>query len=197
MARQRSASGAVPRRRCHRGRENLGPGRSSVWDDRSRPIAAGTVGASYYFFLQKKTEYYTDRDARLIARAANQVGRSVTIAAGILRNAAQLNDDELKTLYKVDGAVPDEQRMPSKIFKDIKKITPPDPSVKEERNHRYAVRDTNGLFVLNFDLVWDDKQEKEAKAAKEGKTPSKEASANTPAQKDPCAPPEPKDAKKK
>jgi hypothetical protein len=42
-----------------------------------------------------------------------------------------------------------------------------------------------------------DKQEKEAKAAKEGKAPSKEASANAPAQKDPCAPPEPKGAKKK
>lgn len=42
-----------------------------------------------------------------------------------------------------------------------------------------------------------DKQEKEAKAAKEGKVPSKETSANTPAQKDPCAPLEPKGAKKK
>jgi hypothetical protein len=42
-----------------------------------------------------------------------------------------------------------------------------------------------------------DKQEKEAKAAKEGKAPSKEAAANAPAQKDPCAPPEPKGAKKK
>src|SRR6266542_2371970 len=91
-------------------------------------IAAGTVGASYYVFLQKKTEYYTNRDARLIARAANQVGRSVTIAAGILKNAAQLNEGELRTLYRVDGTVPDEQRMPSKIFKDIKKVTP-DPTV--------------------------------------------------------------------
>ncbi len=126
-------------------------------------IAAGTVGASYYFFLQKKTEYYTNRDARLIARAANQVGRSVTIAAGILKNAAQLNEGELRTLYKVDGTVPDEQRMPSKIFKDIKKVTP-DPTVKKERSHRYATRDNNGLFVLNFDLLWEEKPEKEAKA---------------------------------
>lgn len=118
-------------------------------------IAAGTVGASYYFFLQKKTEYYTNRDARLIARAAQQVSRSVRTAAGILKNAAPLDESELKTLYTIDGTAPDEQRLPSKIFKVIQKkpLNPTDKPVE----HRAATRTNEGL-LLNFDLVNEDER---------------------------------------
>ena len=114
-------------------------------------IAAGTLGASYYFFLQKKTEYYTKRDARLIARAALQVGRSVTSASGILRNAAPLEKTELEALYRIDGRVPDELRLPSKFFKDIKKIDL-EPEDKPPDHHYYATRSNDGL-LLNFEVV--------------------------------------------
>src|SRR6478672_9794287 len=114
-------------------------------------IAAGTVGASYYFFLEKKTEYYTKRDARLIARAAQQVGRCVTSASGILRNAAPLEKTELEALYKIDGRVPDEQRLPSKFFKDIKRIDLK-PEDKPPDHHYYATRSNDGL-LLNFEVV--------------------------------------------
>jgi uncharacterized membrane protein YjjP (DUF1212 family) len=134
--------------------------RQSVLDRLRAPmafllIAAGTVGASYYFFLQKKTEYYTNRDARLIARAAQQVSRSVRTAAGILKNAAPLDEAELKTLYKIDGTAPDEQRLPSKIFKDIRKVAlnPGD----KPAEHRAATRSNDGL-LLDFNLVNEDER---------------------------------------
>ena len=114
-------------------------------------IAACTVGASYYFFLQKKTEYYTKRDARLIARAARQVTRSVTRPAGMLRYAAPLEDNELRALYRIDGTVPDEQRLPSKIFNEIRR-TAPGPEAKPGDHHYYATRSNDGL-LLNFEVV--------------------------------------------
>ena len=147
--------------------------RQSVLDRLRAPmafllIAADTVGASYYFFLQKKTEYYTKRDARLIARAAQQVGRSVRTAAGILRNAEPLGEKELKALYKIDGTVPDDQRPPSKFFKEIKRVAP-DPTAAKEHDVRYAVRQNDGL-LLNFDLLW---KESENEAKSDGKTDDK------------------------
>src|SRR5437764_6462717 len=96
-------------------------------------IAAGTVGASYYFFLQRKIDYYTNRDARLIARSARQSARCVKNADTIVTNAAKLKDAaalkdaavlkeaeaDLNALYKIEGRPSDEQRLPSKIFKEI------------------------------------------------------------------------------
>jgi hypothetical protein len=115
-------------------------------------IAACTVGASYYFFLQKKTEYYTKRDARLIARAARQVERCVTSASNILKNAAPLDDHELKALYRIDGRVPDEQRLPSKVFKEINRINLK-PEDKPLDHHYYATRANDGQLLLNFEVV--------------------------------------------
>src|SRR5207248_5688955 len=116
-------------------------------------IAACTLGASYYFFLEKKIEYYTKRDARLIARAARQVERSVRFAAGTLRNAGSLDQTGLEALYRIDGTLPDEQRLPSKFFKEIKKNYPK-PEDKPPEHHYYATRSNDGL-LLNFEVLSD------------------------------------------
>ena len=76
------------------------------------PPSAG--GGYYYFFLQKKTEYYTSRDARLIARTAEQIRRAVNVGAGIVRNAATVKaQSDLNALYKLEGAQADEASAPA------------------------------------------------------------------------------------
>ena len=120
-------------------------------------IALCAGGGYYYFFLQKKTEYYTSRDARLIARTAEQIGRAVKVGAGIVKNAATVtNQEQLKTLYKFEGAQADELRMPSKIFQSI---TSEKPKLRDEpspggEEHRYATRANEGL-LLNFEYQKD------------------------------------------
>jgi hypothetical protein len=129
--------------------------RQSVFDRLRAPMAfllivVCTVGASYYFFLQKKTEYYTSRDARLIARAAQQVARSMRIATAILRNAAPLDGDTLAALYKLEGTTtPDEQRLPSKIFRNITNRGTTAAPVGERRS---ASRSNEGLLI-DVDVV--------------------------------------------
>ena len=131
-------------------------------------IAAGTVGASYYFFLQRKIDYYTNRDARLIARSAQQVARAVNITAGIVKNAAKLEDSELTALYKFEGRASDEQRLPSKVFRDISTKAPvplPEELLKSEiddHEHRYATRNNDGL-MLNFEVLNKEQQYVSAK----------------------------------
>jgi hypothetical protein len=128
-------------------------------------IAAGTVGASYYFFLQRKIDYYTNRDARLIARSAQQIARAVKVADGIVKNAAVLKDEnDLTALYKIEGRPSDEQRLPSKIFKEIStkppEGKPSDELLKSETDpleHRYATRGNDGL-LLNFEVMTKDQK---------------------------------------
>jgi len=134
--------------------------RQSVFDRLRAPmafllIAACTVGASYYFFLEKKIEYYTSRDARLIARAAQTVTRSVTIPGIILSHAATLDEAALQPLYKFEGTVSDEQRLPSKIFRTITKIKD---SSSPKGDHHSATHNNDGL-LLNFDVVTEEKVE--------------------------------------
>jgi hypothetical protein len=134
--------------------------RQSVFDRLRAPmafllIAACTVGASYYFFLEKKTEYYTSRDARLIARAAQTVTRSVTIATGILKHAATLDEKALEPLYRLDGTVSDEQRLPSKIFKTI---TMTKASTSPAGDH-YSATHNNDDLLLHLQVVTDNKVE--------------------------------------
>lgn len=142
--------------------------RQSLFDRLRAPmafllIAAGTVGASYYFFLQRKIDYYTNRDARLIARSARQIARSVNIADGIVRNAVTLQEPDLTALYKIEGRRSDEQHLPSKIFKEISTNTPvPLPeellkSATDPREHRYATRNNDGL-LLNFEVINKEQQ---------------------------------------
>src|SRR5260221_12304091 len=145
----------------------LGP-RQSLFDRLRAPVAflligVCTVGACYYFFLQRKIDYYTNRDARMIKRSAQQIFRCVNIAAGIVKNAAKLEEDDLTALYKIEGRS-DEQRLPSKIFKDI--TTKPPLKLSEEllkgdtgdREHRYATPSNDGL-LLNFEFMTRDQKE--------------------------------------
>lgn len=142
--------------------------RQSLFDRLRAPmafllIAAGTVGASYYFFLQRKIDYYTNRDARLIARSARQIARSVNIAAGIVRNAPKLTQSDLTALYKVEGRTSDEQRLASRIFRDISATRPAKLSeelLKSEtdpQEHRYGTRNNDGL-MLNFEVMTKDQK---------------------------------------
>jgi len=142
--------------------------RQSLFDRLRAPmafllIAAGTVGASYYFFLQRKIDYYTDRDARLIARSAQQIRRSVNIAAGIVKNAVKLEESDLYTLYKADGRTSDEQSRPSKIFREIstkQPVTLSEELLKSETDdheNRYATRNNDGL-LLNFEVMTKDQK---------------------------------------
>ena len=142
--------------------------RQSLFDRLRAPmafllIAAATVGGSYYFFLQRKIDYYTNRDARLIARSAQQIARSVNIAAGIVRNAPKLTQADLTALYRVEGRTSDEQRLPSRIFRDIS-ATPPaklsEELLKSEtdpQEHRYGTRNNDGL-MLNFEIMTKDQK---------------------------------------
>ena len=142
--------------------------RQSLFDRLRAPmafllIAAGTVGASYYFFLQRKIDYYTNRDARLIARSARQIARSVNNAAGMVKSAAKLEDSDLIALYKIEGRTSDEQRLPSKVFREISTKAPvplPEELLKSEtddREHRYATRNNDGL-MLNFEVLNKEQQ---------------------------------------
>ena len=121
-------------------------------------IAACTAGASYYFFMQRKIDYYTNRDARLIARSAQQIARSVKIAVGIVKNAVKLEETDLRVLYKIERKS-DEQGLPTKIFKEIS--TKPPAKLSEEllksnntgdHEHRYATTGDDGL-LLNFEVM--------------------------------------------
>ncbi|HXA18656.1 MAG TPA: cache domain-containing protein [Thermoanaerobaculia bacterium] len=158
--------------------------RQSLFDRLRAPmaflfIAAGALGAGYYFFLQRKIDYYTNRDARLIARSGQQILRAVRNADGMVKNASKVRDaaalkdaavfkaaeDDLTVLYKIDGRPSEEQRVPSKIFKEIS-IKPPDGKPSEEllksetdpREHRYATRNNDGL-LLNFEVMTKDQQQ--------------------------------------
>ena len=76
--------------------------RQSLFDRLRAPmafllIAAGTVGASYYVFMQRKIDYYTNRDARLIARSAQQILRAVRNADGMVKNVAKMRDATAET----------------------------------------------------------------------------------------------------
>ena len=142
--------------------------RQSAFDRLRGPLAllvaaAVAIAASYYAFLQKKTEYFTDRDARLITRAAQQVARLVNIGAAITRNAVTLQDPKSKeqskdvaALYKIEGRASDEQRLPSKIFRDINTVGPTKPLAPEltvkPYEHRYATRENN-VLLLNFEVL--------------------------------------------
>src|SRR6266566_3465547 len=137
--------------------------RQSMFDRLRAPMAFLLIalcagGGYYYFFLRKKTEYYTSRDARLIARTAEQIGRAVKVGATIVRNAATVkNQDELRALYRLEGAQADELRMPSKIFQNITFIKPDKPSEElgpGAEEHRYATRSNDGLR-LNFEYLKD------------------------------------------
>jgi hypothetical protein len=142
------------------------PKRQLLFDRLRAPIAllfaaAISTGAGYFLFLQSKTEYYTDRDARLIARAARQVGRSVTVAGNIIKNAASLDEQEARALYKLETRASDEQRLPWQIFGEIT-TTPPaklPEELAENGEHRYATRGNDGLR-LHFDVAFqqDEKQ---------------------------------------
>src|ERR1041385_4234935 len=113
------------------------PKRQLLFDRLRAPLAllfTAAIGVStcYFVFLQSKTEYYTDRDARLIARAAQQIGRSVTIVANIVRNSASLSPDDARALYKIGTRSSDEQRLPSQIFREITTTTVPPDKVPQE-----------------------------------------------------------------
>src|SRR5438132_159833 len=133
-------------------------------------IAVVACGGCYYFFLQKKTEYYTSRDARLVARAAQQIGRAVKTGASIVRSAASLKEpkeadgnspavakqpNDLIALYKLEPELADQQRLPSKIFRTITRTKPAgplSPELTSDGEHRYATRTNDGL-LLNFDVM--------------------------------------------
>ena len=74
-------------------------------------IAVVACGGCYYFFLQKKTEYYTSRDARLVARAAQQIGRAVKNGATIVRSAASLKEPK-----EADGNSPAAAKQPNDLI---------------------------------------------------------------------------------
>src|SRR5437764_13361183 len=63
-------------------------------------IAVVACGGCYYFFLQKKTEYYTSRDARLVARAAQQIGRADKTGESNVQSAAWLTVTTEEGIYR-------------------------------------------------------------------------------------------------
>jgi hypothetical protein len=128
------------------------PARHSLFERMRGPmtlltIALGGLALYYSLFFERKTSYFRDRNARLTARLADQVRRSIDSTARLVSNAAAIPETDLKGVYQFDRGLSDEQRQPQAVFDDLKLV--PD----EQKTHR-ALREAkyeNNLLKLVFE----------------------------------------------
>jgi hypothetical protein len=98
------------------------PPRRSVFD-RIRGVfvlllfAIGGFALYYSLFFERKTTYFSNRNARLIAALGDQIRRSIDLTGRIAGNATAMKEEEIKDLYQFKRGLTD--RPPQAIFDKI------------------------------------------------------------------------------
>jgi hypothetical protein len=108
-------------------------------------IAVGGFALYYSLFFERKTSYFRDRNARLVATVADQVRRSIRSTAWMVSNAASMSESQLKDLYRFDRGISDEQRQPQAMFDDLKLVPEGE---KKHAERRFAQQDDGGLRLI-------------------------------------------------
>lgn len=106
-------------------------------------IALGGFVLYYSLFFQRKTAYYSGRNARLVGRLAQQIRRSIDSTARVVTNAASVPDNELEGMYRFGSALSEEQRPPQAVFSKIAAVR----TDKESPASRSAQRRSDGLLL--------------------------------------------------
>ncbi len=125
------------------------PARHSLFERMRGPmtllmIAVGGFALYYSLFFERKTSYFRDRNARLVATVADQVRRSIRSTAWMVTTAATMPEEQLKALYQFDRGMSEEQRQPQAMFDELKLVTVD--GKHEER--RYAQHADGGLKLV-------------------------------------------------
>jgi hypothetical protein len=108
-------------------------------------IAVGGFALYYSLFFERKTSYFRDRNARLVATVADQVRRSIRSTSGMVSNAASMSEPHLKELYRFNRGISEEQRQPQAMFDDLKFVADPE---KKHQERRFAQQDDGGLRLV-------------------------------------------------
>jgi hypothetical protein len=127
------------------------PSRQSVFDRMRGPMTLlliAVAGFAFYYslFFERKTSYYRDRNARLVARLADQVRRSIQSTERIVSNAATMPEAELKKLYGYERNVSAEQRQATALFDDLELV-----QLKPGEDHKarhYATFDKGAMKIV-------------------------------------------------
>jgi hypothetical protein len=109
-------------------------------------IALGGFALYYSLFFERKTSYFRDRNARLVATVADQVRRSIRSTASMVSNASTMSERELKDLYRFDRGISEEQRQPQAMFDKLELVADDGKTKHVER--RYAQQDDGGLKLV-------------------------------------------------
>ena len=133
------------------------PVRQPLFDRIRMPVmlltVAFVIGGVYYFFFEKqKTDYYTNRDARLIARAADQIQRSIGVVDRIVGSLAATGT-RYHDAYTIHPNVPEELRSPSAIFTTLDtEVCAPDSRRMGQRNGKVELAITQRTASATIEL---------------------------------------------
>jgi hypothetical protein len=105
-------------------------------------LALAAFGAYYAFFFERKTAYYSERNARVVAGLADQVRKAIDATADYAKQAANVSEQDRKELFLIDSAQGERAQMPAALFRKI------EPCI-EDVPRRWAEPTPNGLR-LNF-----------------------------------------------
>src|SRR5437762_1693108 len=103
-------------------------------------VALVAFGAYYAFFFERKTAYYSQRNARVVAGLADQVRQAIDATADYAKQAANVPDDKQRNqLFLIDSAQFERVQMPAARFKGI------EPCVADPLPRRWAESTSSGL----------------------------------------------------
>jgi len=99
-------------------------------------LAIGAFVLYYSLFFERKTTYFGNRNARLIARLGGQIRGAISSNGRIVANASTINDEkELAELYQYKRGITD--HLPQAIFDEIKIVQgSPDAPRRHFAEHR-------------------------------------------------------------
>jgi hypothetical protein len=125
-------------------------------------IATISLASYYVLFFERKTAYYTERNARILATLADQLRQSIEATSGYVKQATDVSgakgrttddsNDERKNLFIFSDAT-HRAKMPAALFSKIEcdegKVTDKKPT--DDRPHLWSERTASGL-LLHFNL---------------------------------------------
>jgi hypothetical protein len=112
-------------------------------------IAVAGFALYYSLFFERKTSYFRDRNARMVARLADQVRRSITSTSRMVSGGAAMPIDDFKKLYRYDRGASEEQRQPQALFDDLQISTVKESeSDKKHQVQSYALRENSALKLV-------------------------------------------------
>lgn len=104
-------------------------------------LSIASFGTYYFFFYERKTAYYSDRNSRVVASLAEQLRGAIDATSTYVKQAANAPNIERKLLYQFKPS--DRVKLPSAVFSDIDCVA----AKPTDRSDQYAIRSAKGLLL--------------------------------------------------